>query len=188
VFINTSPWAAIPAAQIEGGVAAVTHADERWLHCDIKSISLLGNVLMKQYATDHDAFETVMLRDGFLTEGSSANVMVIKDGCMLAPRQSHQILPGITCDTSYLLAKEHGLTLELRPVSEAEVRSADELWLSSSGREVLPITTLDGRPVGAGVPGPMYKRMWSWFQEAKRADARRWQARKSTGARGAKAA
>jgi D-alanine transaminase len=188
VFINTSPWAPIPAAQIEGGVAAVSHADERWLHCDIKSISLLGNVLMKQYATDHDAFETVMLRDGFLTEGSSANVMVIKDGRMLAPRQSHQILPGITCDTSYLLAKEHGLTLELRPVSEAEVRSADELWLSSSGREVLPITTLDGRPVGAGVPGPMYKRMWTWFQEAKRSDARSWQARKSAGARGAKAA
>ena len=135
-------------------MAAVTHADERWLHCDIKSISLLGNVLMKQYATDHDAFETVMLRDGFLTEGSSANVMVIKDGRMLAPRQSHQILPGITCDTSYLLAKEHGLTLELRPVSEAEVRTADELWLSSSGREVLPITTLDGRPVGDGSARP----------------------------------
>jgi D-alanine transaminase len=143
---------------------------------------------MKQYATDHDAFETVMLRDGHLTEGSSANIMVVKDGRMIAPRRSHQILPGITCDTSYLLAQEHGLALELRPVTEAEVRNADELWLSSSGREVLPITTLDGRPVGDGVPGPVYKRMWSWFQAAKRADAKRWQERKAARARGTLAA
>jgi D-alanine transaminase len=188
VFITTSPWPAVPIEQLERGIAVVTHADERWLHCDIKSISLLGNVLMKQHAVEHGAFETVMLRDGFLTEASSANVMVVKNGTLLAPRPSVQILPGITCDASYDLAKQHDLPLELRPVSEAELRSADELWLSSSGREVLPITTLDGQPVGEGRPGPLYSRMREWFQAAKRADAQRWQERKARQARGTLAA
>jgi D-alanine transaminase len=186
VFVNTSPWPPIPAESIERGVAVVTHADERWLHCDIKSTSLLGNVLMKQYAVQHGAFETVMLRDGFLTEGSSANVMVVRGGTVLAPRPSTQILPGITCDASYALAREHGMPLELRPVTEAELRGADELWLSSSGREVLPITRLDGAPVGSGVPGPLYRRVLGWFAEAKRADARRWAERRA--ARSARAA
>jgi D-alanine transaminase len=188
VFVCTSPWAPIPDEQIERGVAVVTHADERWLHCDIKSTSLLGNVLMKQYAVEHDAFETVMLRDGFLTEASSANVMVVKGGRLIAPRRSHEILPGITCDASYGLAQEHGLALELRPVPEAELRDADELWLSSSGREVLPITSLDGHPVGRGRPGPAYVQMRSWFQAAKRADAVRWQARRAERLKGAVAA
>ena len=177
VFICTSPWPAIPAEQLERGVAAVTHADERWLHCDIKSISLLGNVLMKQYAIDRGAIETIMLRDGHLTEASSANVMVVKAGVLVAPRKSVQILPGITCDASYDLASEHGLALELRPVSEAELRSADEVWLSSSGREVLPVTSLDGQPVGTGTPGPVYRTMQGWFQAAKRGDALRWRER-----------
>ncbi len=189
VFMNTSPWPVIPAEQVENGVAVVTHADERWLHCDIKSVSLLGNVLMKQYAVDRGAFETVMLREGFLTEASSANVMVVSSGTLLAPRKSVQILPGITCDASYDLAREHGLALELRPVSEEELRSADELWLSSSGREVLPITLLDGVPVGTGRPGPVYRKMQSWFQAAKRVDALRWVERKALrGGRGALAA
>jgi D-alanine transaminase len=188
VFMCASPWAAIPAEQTERGIAVVTHADERWLHCDIKSISLLGNVLMKQYAVEHGAFETVMLRDGFLTEASSANVMVVRDGRLLAPRASREILPGITCDASYALAREHGVPLELRPVSESELRAADELWLSSSGREVLPITRLDGVPVGDGVPGPLYRQMQGWFQAAKRAEARRWLERQAQRRPGARAA
>jgi D-alanine transaminase len=177
VFINTSPWPPVPAEQIERGVAVVSHADERWLHCDIKSTSLLGNVLMKQYAIERGAFETVMLRDGFLSEASSANVMVVRNDVLIAPRKSVQILPGITCDATYDLAREHGLALELRAVPEAELRSADELWLSSSGREVLPITQLDGMPVGTGAPGPVFRRMQAWFQAEKRADALRWQQR-----------
>jgi D-alanine transaminase len=186
VFVNTSPWPPIAAEHIERGVSVVTHADERWLHCDIKSTSLLGNVLMKQYAVQRGAFETVLLRDGFLTEASSANVMVVRNGTVLAPRPSTQILPGITCDASYALAREHGMTLELRPVTEAELRSADELWLSSSGREVLAITRLDGAVVGAGVPGPLYRRMLGWFAEAKRIDAAHWAERRAR--RGALAA
>ena len=188
VFVVSSPWAEIPAEQIERGVVVVSHTDERWLHCDIKSTSLLGNVLMKQHAVDHGAFETVMLRDGYLTEASSANVMVVHNGTLIAPRPSVQILPGITCDATYELARQHGLPLELRPVSEAEMRSADELWLSSSGREVLPITMLDGRPVGPGVPGPVYSAMRGWFEAAKRADAHSWYERRAGLSRGERAA
>ena len=155
-------------------MAAVTHADERWLHCDIKSTSLLGNVLMKQYAIDLGASETVMLRDGFLTEGASTNISVVKDGVISMPPQTVQILPGITVDGIHQIAQQHGVTTRVRPVTEQELRAADEIWLSSSGREVLAIVSLDGAPVGSGKPGPMYRSMHTWFQQAKQADALRW--------------
>ncbi len=177
VFAVSSPWPAIPAEQIAQGVAAVTHADERWLHCDIKSVSLLGNVLMKQYAVDHDASEAILLREGRLTEGSSTNVLIVRDGTLIAPQKSHLILPGITYDAVLDIAHAQGLPHETRPVTEAELRAADEVWLSSSGREVLPVTRLDGRPVGDGRPGPVFGRMHAWFQQAKRADAQRWKSR-----------
>jgi D-alanine transaminase len=179
VFAMASDWPAIPRESIERGVAAVTHADERWHHCDIKSTSLLGNVLMKQYAVEHDATETVMLRDGELTEGSSTNVFVVRDGVIAAPRRSHLILPGITCDAVLAIAQAHGARIELRPIAAAELRAADELWISSSGREVMPVVRLNGAPVGAGVPGPLFARMHGWFQQAKRDDARRWAAQRA---------
>lgn len=171
------PWPQIPREQIEAGIAAVTHADERWLHCDVKSTSLLGNVLVKQYAVDHGASEAVLLRDGLLTEGSSANIFIVRDGCLVAPAKSNLILPGITYDAVFEIARERGLPSEVRPVPEAELRTADEILLSSSGREVLPIARLDGRPVGGGTPGPVFLRLHAWFQQAKRADAARWKSR-----------
>ena len=178
VFVSTTPWPSIPSEQIEQGVAAVTHADERWLHCDIKSTSLLGNVLMKQYAVDNGASETVMLRDGFLTEGSSTNVSVIKDGVISTPPKSVQLLPGITVDGIAHIAQQHGVNVDVRPVAASELKTADEIWLCSSGRELLAIVSLDGAAVGAaasaGKPGPMYRRMHQWFQQAKREDARDW--------------
>ena len=182
VFVSTSPWPSIPNEQIEQGVAAVTHVDERWLHCDIKSTSLLGNVLMKQYAIDSHASETVMLRDGYLTEGSSTNISVIKDGVISTPPKTVQILPGITVDGIAHIAHQHGVNVEVRPVAESELRAADEIWLSSSGREVLAIVSLDGKPVGAGAnagqPGLMYRKMHQWFQQAKQDDARAWGAQR----------
>jgi len=174
VFVSTSPWPAIPGEQIELGVTAVTHADERWLHCDIKSTSLLGNVLMKQYAIDQGASETVMVRDGFLTEGSSTNISVVKNGVVSMPPKTVHILPGITIDGIGGIALEHGIPTEVRPVPAAELRDADEIWLSSSGREVLAVVSLDGVPVGSGKPGPMYCSMHKWFQQAKRVDAEQW--------------
>jgi D-alanine transaminase len=178
VFVSTSPWPSIPNEHIEQGVTAVTHADERWLHCDIKSTSLLGNVLMKQYAVDSGASETVMLRDGFLTEGSSTNISVIKDGVISMPPKTVQLLPGITVDGIAQIAQQHSVNVDVRPVAASELATADEIWLSSSGREVLAIVSLDGAAVGAegnaGKPGPMYRKMHEWFQDAKREDARIW--------------
>jgi len=118
--------------------------------------------------------ETVMLRDGCLTEGSSTNTMIVSRGTLVAPRKSVQILPGITYDAAIEVARTHGMPVELRPVPEAELRAAEEIWLSSSGREVLAITSLDDRPVGSGRPGAAYRKMAEWFRQAKRADATRW--------------
>ncbi len=176
VFAVSSPWPEVPAEQIERGTSAVTHADERWLHCDIKSTSLLGNVLMKQYAIEHDATETVLLRDGFLTEGSSTNILVVRGGTLAAPRKTNLILPGITSDAVFDVARAHGMPCEVRAIGEAELRSADEILLSSSGREVIAITRLDGKPVGNGVPGEAFRRIHAWYQQAKRDDAARWRA------------
>ncbi len=176
VFAVAQPWPEIPAAAFDDGVSAVTHADERWLHCDIKSVSLLGNVLMKQYAVEHGAAETVLLRDGFLSEASTCNVFIVKDGTIVAPMKSRLILPGITYDAVIDIANAHGARLELRPVSEAELRAADEVWLSSSGREVMAVTRLDGQPVGKGKPGPVIAQMHQWYAAAKLTDAAAWKA------------
>ena len=178
VFVTSSPWPPIPTEQIELGVTAVTHVDERWLHCDIKSTSLLGNVLMKQYAIDQGASETVMLRDGFLTEGSSTNISVIKDGVIATPPKTVQLLPGITVDGIAYIGGRHGVNVEVRPIAESELRAADEIWLCSSGRDVLAIVSLDGAAVGSGKPGPMYRNMYQWFQQAKLDDARDWAAQR----------
>jgi D-alanine transaminase len=155
--------------QLERGVAAVTATDNRWYRCDIKSTALLANVLLRQLAIEQGAAETVLLRDGFLTEGSAANIFAVKAGVILTPAKSHLLLPGITYDVILELARGAGIALEQRDVSEAEVRTADELWLTSASREVLAITTLDGHPVGNGVPGPMFRRMYALFQDLKRA-------------------
>ncbi|MFN0161329.1 MAG: D-amino acid aminotransferase [Burkholderiales bacterium] len=173
VFMMSNPLATPSRETYATGVACVTAVDNRWLRCDIKSTSLLGNVLMRQFAADHDALETVMFRDGFLTEASASNVLVVQDGNILSPPQGNLMLPGITLDAAIDLAREAGLPLTMRPIAEAEVRGADELWLSSSTKEVLPITRLDGVPVGngagAGRPGPMFARIRAAFDAAKAA-------------------
>ena len=171
VFMMSNPLATPPRESVESGVACVTAVDERWLHCDIKSTSLLGNVLMRQFAADRDAVETLMFRDGFLTEASASNILVVKGGVVLAPPKDNRILPGITYGAIYDLARQGGIPFEMRPVRESEVWTADELWLTSSTKEVLAITTLDGKPVGnpahAGRPGPVFRKMHALFQASK---------------------
>ncbi len=173
VFMMSNPLATPSDDAYARGVACVTAADNRWLRCDIKSTSLLGNVLMRQLAADHDAVETVMFRDGYLSEASASNVLMVKNGVIVSPLKDNLVLPGITLDAAIDLARETGLPLEMRRITEAEVRDADELWLSSSTKEVLPITTLDGKPVGhgdqAGKPGPMFAKMRAAYQAAKAA-------------------
>lgn len=167
VFAMTAPLVTPSAEVRERGVAALTVADNRWLRCDLKTTALLANVLLRQQATEAACAEAILLRDGFLTEGSSTNVVIVRNGVMLAPPQSHLILPGVTLDVVIELARQHGLPHEIRPVTEAELRSADEVWLTSSTKEVLAVTTLDGQAVGGGVPGPVGRRMWQWYQDFK---------------------
>jgi D-alanine transaminase len=168
VFGMSNPLSTPARDAIDNGVSAITTVDYRWLKCDVKSTSLLGNCLLRQVAADAGATEVVMFRDGFLTEGSSSNVFAVKNGTILAPPKNTLVLPGITYDVVLELAQANGLPHEVRPVSEAEVRAADELWVTSSTKEVLAVTTLDGKPVGSGKPGPVFKRMHQLYQDFKR--------------------
>ena len=173
VFMMSNPLPLPTREQVEKGVAAVTAEDNRWHRCDLKTISLVGNVLMRQRAADVGAAETVMFRDGWLTEASASNVLVVRGGTIVAPPKDQQILPGITYDAAVEFAREAGLPIEIRPVRREEALSADEMWLSSSTKEVLAITTLDGQPFGGGVPGPVFRRMYAVFQAHKPPGTRR---------------
>ncbi len=167
VFMMSNPLATPTLEQVERGVAAVTAEDNRWRRCDLKTISLVGNVLMRQLAADAGAIETVMFRDGWLTEASASNVLVVIGGRIVAPPKDNLILPGITYDAAEEFAREAGLPFDMRPVAKEEALAADEMWLSSSTKEVLAVTTLDGRPFGGGVPGPMFRTMHALFQRHK---------------------
>lgn len=167
VFMMAHPLPT-PSAELKAnGVNAITAADNRWLRCDIKAVSLLPNVLLRQMSVDAGCAETVLLRDGLLTEGTASSIFVVQGGVLLAPPKSNLILPGITYDIVLELAAQHGIPYQIRPISEAEVRSADELWLASSPKEVLAIVTLDGIAVGEGRPGPMIRRMDALYQQYK---------------------
>jgi D-alanine transaminase len=167
VFMMSNPLATPSAEQVEQGVACVTAPDNRWLRCDLKTIALLGNVLLRQLAADQGAAETILFRDGYLTEASASNIMIVKNGQLIAPPKDNLILPGITYDATLELAARGGLPLLVRPVRESELWAADEVWLSSSTREVIAVTRIDGKPVGSGVPGIMFKQMYALFQAAK---------------------
>jgi D-alanine transaminase len=169
VFMMSSPLPTPPAELIANGVSAVTAVDNRWLRCDIKAISLLPNVLLRQTAVDAGCAETVLLRDdAFLTEGAASNIFVVKDGVLLAPPKDNLMLPGITYDVVLEIAEANGINYEVRRVTKQEVLNADELLLTSSTKEVLAITRLDGKQVGSGRPGPMFARLHQLYQDFKR--------------------
>ncbi len=167
VFMMAGTMSSAPEGPLVSGVAAITAEDNRWLRCDIKAISLLPNVLLCQLAVDAGAAETVLLRDGFLSEGAASNIFVVQDGTLLAPPKGHLMLPGITYDVVLELAAAGGIPYEVRPIAEATVRSADELWLTSSAKEIQAITRLDGQAVGLGQPGPLFARMRRLYQDYK---------------------
>jgi D-alanine transaminase len=168
VFMMSGPLVTPSKEQLENGVSCITASDFRWLKCDVKSVSLLGNCLLRQAAADAGAVEVVLFRDGCLTEASSSNVFVVRDGKLLAPPKDNLILPGITYDVVLELAAACGVPVERRPVTEAEVRGADEIWVTSSTKEVLAVTTLDGAPVGSGRPGEVFRVVLQEYQEFKR--------------------
>ena len=170
-FAFASPLISPSAELRASGVAAITVPDLRWSRCDLKVLSLLANVLARQEAVEQGCAEALLIRDGFLKEGAASNIFVVRDGTLLAPPKTHLMLPGITYDVILELAVSRGQPLEIREIAEAELRSADEVWMTSSTKEVLAITTLDGHPVGkgenAGKPGPLSQTMWQWYQDFK---------------------
>jgi D-alanine transaminase len=173
VFAMTSPLPSPPPELLDSGVGCITAQDNRWLRCDIKAIALLPNVLLRQMAVDAGCAETVLIRDdpatgnGFLTEGAASNIFVVKNGVLLAPPKDNLMLPGITYDVMLEIAAADGIPSEVRRVAKEELFSADELLLTSSTKEVLAVTRLDGLPVGDGKPGPMFARMHGLYQDFK---------------------
>ena len=168
VFMMSTPLVTPPQEQIDHGIACITGTDFRWLKCDVKSVALLGNCLLKQTAVDAGAAEIVLFRDGHLTEAAACNVLVVQDGVLLAPPKDHLILPGITYNVVLELAAANQIPLEMRAASEQEVRAAQEIWITSSTKEVLAVTRLDGAAVGDGKPGPLFRRMHALYQDFKR--------------------
>ncbi|NYT44235.1 D-amino acid aminotransferase [Alcaligenaceae bacterium] len=166
VFCMVSPFKRPTAALREQGLSAVGMTDIRWLRCEIKSVSLLGNVLAKQYAVDAGVDDVLQFRDGYLSEGSAANIWVAKEGVLLAPPRSNLILEGIRYGLLEELAEQAGITFNARPISQQEVDEADELMLSSATKELLPITSYNGKPVGAGKAGPVYTALRAGYDKA----------------------
>jgi D-alanine transaminase len=164
IFAFCAPLPPLTTEVLERGVACTTAQDTRWAQCDIKSTSLLPNVLLRQLAVDANTAETILIRDGDLMEASSSAVHIVRDGVILSPPQSRRILPGTTRSVMEEIAARVGVPYRSESISEAQLRAADEIWISSATREVQPVTTLDSKPVGAGKPGPVWRSIYNGFQ------------------------
>ncbi|MGC8516959.1 MAG: aminotransferase class IV [Steroidobacteraceae bacterium] len=168
VFAFAAPWPSPPADLTEQGVDCITAVDTRWSRCDIKSTALLANVLLRQLAVDAGATETLLLREGRLTDASASAVHVVVGGEVLTPPNSHEILPSTTRTVIEELASRAGVPWRTAPISAAQLRTAQEIWISAATREVQPVTRLDGQPVGTGRPGALWQRVHAAFQQWKR--------------------
>lgn len=166
VFCMVSPFVRPTEQARTQGLSVVSMPDERWLHCEIKSVSLLGNVLAKQQAVQSGVDEVIQFRDGYMSEGSSCNIWVVQNGVLLAPPRNNLILEGIRYGFIEQLAHDAGIAFQARPITQSEVEQADELMLTSATKEVLPITRYNGRPVGSGQPGPVYKALRAGYDQA----------------------
>jgi len=167
VFAFCAPFPATPPEVLEHGVACITAADTRWARCDIKSVALLANVLLRQLGVDAGAAETILLRNGELTEASASAVHVVVDGVLRTPPRTERVLPGTTRTLLEELAQRLAIPHESARVTEAQLRGAAEVWLSAATREVAPVTRLDGHPVGGGAPGPLFRRVHAELQRYK---------------------
>ena len=168
VFVYCAEWPATAPATLSQGVACITTADTRWARCDIKSVSLLANVLLRQLAVDANASETILIRDGQLTDSSASSVHVVIGGELRTPPNSWKLLPGTTRSVIEEIAGQAGVKWRAVAVSEAELRSAEEILLGAATREVQPVSLLDGKPVGTGKPGPVWRKLYDAYQAYKR--------------------
>ena len=168
VFMMVNPLATPKPEIYVNGISCVSLDDNRWLKCQIKSVALIGAVMLKHEANQAGADEAVLFRDGYLTESSASNIAAVKSGVILCPPMDNLILPGITYELMIELARKNNMPLEIRRVARKEVKKADELWIMSSTKEVVPIVRLDDKPIGTGQPGPIFKKMYQLFQDYKR--------------------
>ncbi|GMR21649.1 MAG: D-amino acid aminotransferase [Gammaproteobacteria bacterium] len=167
VFIFSNPIAEPEPVGTTQGIAVITLDDIRWQYCAIKAITLLPNVLLRQQATDNNAAEALLIHNGLVIEGSASNVFVVRDGTILTPPKGEQMLPGITRDLVLELAEQHVLPYSEIDISEDTLRQADEIWITSSTREIAPVTRLDDKPVGNGLPGPVWQSMIELYRHYK---------------------
>lgn len=164
IFIMSEPLKTLPPSN---GEKVITCADIRWQYCDIKSIALLANVLLRRQAVEMEAIEALLIRDGYVMEGAASNVFVVIDGMTITPPKSQFILPGITRDLILEAMQAAQIPCREADISETQLRSADEIWITSSTREIIPIITLDEKPVGSGKPGPVWSQVWQIYQDYK---------------------
>ena len=167
VFAMTSPLHAVSDDIRKDGVRAITLEDIRWKYCHIKTIALLPNILLRQQALDAGAVEAILIRDGNITEGAASNVFIVKNNTIVTPPKGPLLLPGITRDLVLELARDSGLACREDAITPDELRLADEIWLTSSTKEILPVTRLDDHTIGNGQPGPYWQRMIGIYQEYK---------------------
>ncbi len=167
VFVMTNVMKQPTDAQRAQGVSCLTAEDFRWQKAHIKSTSLLGGVLARQISVDAGADETILFRDGFLSEAAASNVWIVKEGVLLGPPRDNLVLEGIRYALFEEICQTHGIPLALRRITRDEVLAADEVLLSSAIKEVLPVTRIDGQTVGSGLPSPVYAQLYAGYQAAK---------------------
>jgi D-alanine transaminase len=169
LFAMSTPMAASADIDSIAGAIAITLPDVRWKLCNIKAITLLPNVMSRQQAVDAGAVEAILIKDGYAIEGAASNVFIVKNDLLITPPNGPALLPGITRDLIIELAANHAMPFREADITEAELFAADEIWLSSSTREISPVTLLDDTVISAGKPGPLWKRMITLYQEYKAA-------------------
>ena len=167
VFIMVNELAPVDKEKLRTGVSAITLDDIRWKACNVKSISLLGNILLRQQAHDNNSAESILINDGLVTEGAASNVFAVINDVLVTAPSGARLLPGITRDLIVELAREHNIPCEERDFSEAELLSASEIWLTSSTKEILPVVVLNGKPVANGKSGPIWDKMIDIYQACK---------------------
>jgi D-alanine transaminase len=167
IFVMVNPLQETDDSAFNKGISAITLDDIRWQYCNIKAIALLPNVLLKQTAIDDGAQEAILLRNGEVTEGSASNIFIVSQGVIKTPPKTSFLLPGITRDLVVELAKNNGLAIKETGFSGTELQSADEIWITSSTKEVMPVLRLDDKLVGNGQPGPVTCKMFDIFQAYK---------------------
>jgi D-alanine transaminase len=169
VFAMCTPVVVARDIENDPGVSAITLPDIRWLHCNVKAITLLPNILLRQQAIDANTAEAILLKDGYVIEGAASNVFIVTDGVLKTPPNSDALLPGVTRDLVLELASANAIPCREVDIAVEELAGAEEIWLTSSTREISPVIRLDGRMVGEGKPGPLWNRLIHLYQHYKEA-------------------